>query len=185
MCRGRCRAAHPARLRTGCACRRGARGRERPHGIHVGQDLGRDRRQLADQRVLVDFGLPEATAQRVVMHQQPVDLGPEVVQVLEILHADGAAPDLVLVGRPMPRPGGADLLAAGGLLAQLIELAVQRQDERGVLRNLQALSELTLMPWRFKPSISLTRCHGSRTTPLPMTLSLPGRTTPDGSSASL
>ena len=42
-----------------------------------------------------------------------------------------------------------------------------------------------VMPRFVKASISMIRCQGSSTTPLPITLSLPGRTTPEGSSASL
>ena len=58
-------------------------------------------------------------------------------QVGEIHEADGAAADLVLVGRADAALGGAD--AGGGTvgLAQRLELAVQRQDQGGVLGDAQ------------------------------------------------
>ena len=40
-------------------------------------------------------------------------------------------------------------------------------------------------PWPRSLAISVTRCQGSTTTPLPMTLSLPPRTMPEGSRLSL
>ena len=60
--------------------------------------------------------------------------------VLEILHADGAAADLVFIGRADAAAGGADLAFAGGFLTQLIQLAMQRQDERGVFGDAQVLA---------------------------------------------
>ena len=63
--------------------------------------------------------------------------GPRRAEVLEVLHADGAPAHLVLVGRADAAPGGADLALAGRGLAQHVELAVQRQDERGVLGDAQ------------------------------------------------
>ena len=79
---------------------------------------------------LDDLRLAEPAAQRVVVHEDAVDLGPERGQVAQILHADGAPADLVLVGGPDAAAGGADLVGAGGVLADDVELAVQRQDER-------------------------------------------------------
>ncbi len=64
--------------------------------------------------------------------QQPVDLGLERLAVLQVGDADGAASDLVLVGRADAAAGGADLV--GGLrLARLVEVAVDRQDQAGVV----------------------------------------------------
>ena len=59
--------------------------------------------------------------------------GPSVVRLRKILHADGAAPDLVLVGRPDAASGGADFGGARRLLANAVELAVQRQDQDRIL----------------------------------------------------
>ena len=156
---------------------------QRPHDIDEGKDLRRDLGELAHQRVLADLGHAQTAPQRVVVHEQAVDLGAQSAEVLEVLGADGAPSDLVLVGRADAAPGGADALLGGSRLAQLVELAMQRQDQRGVLGDLRLCGSIS-MPCP-RPSISLTRCQGSSTTPLPMTLSLPGRTTPEGRSASL
>jgi hypothetical protein len=74
-----------------------------------------------------------------MVHQDAVHLGSEGAQVLKVLHADGASADLVLVGRADAAPGGADLALAGSGLAQHVKFAVQRQDQRGVLGDPQAL----------------------------------------------
>ena len=47
------------------------------------------------------------------------------------------------------------------------------------------LSGVTVTPCPPSFSTSSTKAHGSTTTPLPMTESLPGRTTPEGSRLSL
>ena len=66
-----------------------------------------------------------------------------------------------------------------------VEFAVQRQNQRGIVGDLQIvgrdLDALRRDPFDFVDQMA----RGSSTTPLPMTESLPGRTMPDGSSASL
>ena len=89
-----------------------------PGHVDERQDLGRDLGKLAHQRLFGDLRLAEPAAQRVVVHEDAIDLRPERRQVAQILHADGAAPDLVLVGGPDAAAGGADLAGAGRLLAQ-------------------------------------------------------------------
>ena len=108
--------------------------------VDVGQDLRRDLGQLGEHRLLGELRLAEAAAQRVVVHEDAVDLGAERRRVAQILHADGAAADLVLVGGADAAAGGADLAGAGGFLADCVELAVQRQDERGVLGDAQVVA---------------------------------------------
>ena len=71
------------------------------------------------------------------MGQQPFDLGVQGLQVLQIHDPDGAAPDLVFIGRSDAALGGADLAGACGGFAQGIEFAVQRQDQGRVFRNPQ------------------------------------------------
>jgi hypothetical protein len=84
-----------------------------------------------------EFRLAQAAAQRVVMGEQTVDLGRQRLEIGEIHHPDRAAADLVLVGRADAAPRGADLGAGirRRVLAQRVELAVQRQDQRGVVGN--------------------------------------------------
>ena len=56
----------------------------------------------------------EAAAQRVVVRQQAVDLVRQGVEVGQIHQADGAAADLVLIGRADAAAGGADRGAGVG-----------------------------------------------------------------------
>ena len=56
----------------------------------------------------VEFRQVEAAAQRVVMRQQAVDLVRQRIEIGEIHQADGAAADLVFIGRADAAPGGAD-----------------------------------------------------------------------------
>ena len=114
---------------------------QRPDRIHVGQHLRRDRGELVVDRARRDLGHAEPAAQRVVMRQQPLDLAVERLQVGEIHQPDGAAADLVLVGRADAAAGGADrALAAMAVLARDVELLVQRQDQRGVLGDAQVVA---------------------------------------------
>ena len=73
------------------------------------------------------------------MRQQPVDLAVERRQVGEVHQPDGAAADLVLVGRTDAAPGGADAVAELDDLARDIELLMQRQDQRGILGDAQVV----------------------------------------------
>ena len=106
---------------------------QHPHVIDEGQDARRNLGQFALQGIPLYLGFAEPAPQRVVVHQQPINLGAQRAEVLQILRADGPAADLVLVGRPYAASGRADLALARRALAQLIELAMQRQDQRGVL----------------------------------------------------
>ncbi len=72
-----------------------------------------------------------------MMRKQALDLAVEHFQVGQIHQADGAASDLVLIGRADAAAGGPDSALAGGLLARDVELLVQRQDQRRVFRNPQ------------------------------------------------
>ena len=102
-----------------------------------GSTLRRDRREIVVDRLAGDLGQADAAAQRVVMRQQPVDLGAERRQVGQIHEADGAAADLVLVGRADAALGGADAGRELPILADRLELAMQRQDQRRVLGDAQ------------------------------------------------
>src|SRR5262249_40608245 len=53
--------------------------------------------------------------------------------------ADGAAPDLVLIGRPDAAAGRADRLFAAPRVARTVEAAVRRQDQRGIVGEVQIL----------------------------------------------
>ena len=73
------------------------------------------------------------------MEQQLAEPGLQGFDVAQIAETDGAAADLVLVGRADAAAGGAELGAAAGLLARLVQLAVNRQDQADVLGERQRL----------------------------------------------
>jgi hypothetical protein len=71
----------------------------------------------------------------------------------EIHQADGAAADLVFIGRSNAAAGGADCGRRACGLAQRVELAMQRQDQRDVLGDAQVVGAdgdaLPLQPIHF------------------------------------
>ncbi len=73
------------------------------------------------------------------MRQDAIDLGGQRLHVGQIHDADGAAADLVFVGRANAAARGADLGAAvgGGVFAHAIKFAVQGKNERGIVCNAQ------------------------------------------------
>ena len=75
-----------------------------------------------------------------MVHKDPVDLGAQRVEGLEVLHPNSAAAHFVFVGRADATPRGADFTSAGGGLAQLVELAVEGQDECCVFSYAQVLA---------------------------------------------
>ena len=106
-----------------------------PHRLRIFEHEGRDLAQFGEQLLAVDRLLFEPRAQRVVMRAQPVELRFEMVEMRQIAHADRAAADLVLVSRTDAAPGGADLARSGGRFAQPVEIAVDRQDQRAIVRH--------------------------------------------------
>ena len=85
----------------------------------------------------IDGLAPETGAQMVVVSAKPVEQRLEFAEVGKVADADRAAADLVLIGRPNAAPSGADLAGARGVLAQRVEVAVNRQDERAGLGDHQ------------------------------------------------
>jgi hypothetical protein len=71
------------------------------------------------------------------MGEQPLDLVAERRQIGQVHEANGAAADLVLIGRADAALGGADAGGRAVGLAQGFELAMQRQDQRRVFRDTQ------------------------------------------------
>ncbi len=71
------------------------------------------------------------------MRQQTVDLVRQRVEVGQVHQADGAAADLVFIGRADAAAGGADRRGRVGGFAQRVEFAVQRQDQGDVLGDAQ------------------------------------------------
>lgn len=72
-----------------------------------------------------------------MVRQQPVDLVRQRIEIGEVHQPDGAAADLVLVGRPDATPCGADRGQRVGGFPERIEFAVQGQDQRDVFGDAQ------------------------------------------------
>ncbi len=99
----------------------------------------------------LEFGQVEAAAQRVVMRQQAVDLVGQRVGIGEIHQPDGAAADLVFIGRADAALGGADGVDRVAGFAQRIEITVQRQDQRDVLGDAQVVrADGDALPFQFR-----------------------------------
>ena len=74
-----------------------------------------------------------------MVRAQPVQLRLYLVEMRQIAHADRAAAHLVLIGRADAAPRRADLAGTRRRLAQTIEVAVQRQDQRAIVGNCEIL----------------------------------------------
>jgi hypothetical protein len=108
-----------------------------PYRLGVRQQFRRKRQQTGQDLVTFEFGQVEAPAQRVVMRQQAVDLVGQRIGIGEIHQPDGAAADLVLIGRADAALGGADGMDRVAGFAQRIEVTMQRQNQRDVLGDAQ------------------------------------------------
>ena len=60
------------------------------------------------------------------MGAEAVELRAELAEMGEVADPDRAAADLVLISRADAAPGGADLAGAARILAQRVEIAVDR-----------------------------------------------------------
>ena len=79
----------------------------------------------------------------VVVLEVGLQLGGETLAVEEVVHAQRAAGDLVLVGGADALARGADLVAGGlGGLARTVERGVVAEDERAARADTQALAHL-------------------------------------------
>ncbi len=112
---------------------------QRPDRIHVRQNLRRDRGEILVDRRTVEFRKPEATAQRIVMGKQPLDLWRQRRQIGQIHEPNGAPADFILISRADAAFGGADAGRRIVGLAKCIELLMQRQDQRCVLGDTQII----------------------------------------------
>ena len=164
--------------------RRSATSRSRHTGRANGSTKSAISARSRAQPLAVDRRLAEAGAERVVVRAQAVEQRVELVEMGEVADADRAAADLVLIGRADAAPRGADLARADGVLAQRVEVAVDRQDQRAGLGDHQHVGRDRRRPAPAMRSTSAFSAHGSSTTPLPITDGVP-RTMPDGSSDNL
>ena len=84
----------------------------------------------------------------------------------------------------MPRPV-VPILAAPAASSRMRSRSWWSGRISGAFSAIIRFAGLIATPWAASLSISASSAQGSTTTPLPMTLSLPGRTMPEGSSDSL
>ena len=108
-----------------------------PHRLHMRQDARRQRQQPSSSACLLERLGAQAAQQRVVVQQQLVQLVGQRLRLGQVAHADGAAGDLVLVGRADAAARGADLAVAARRLPRAVQGRVQRQDQRGVVGDAQ------------------------------------------------
>ena len=105
---------------------------------HERQDFRSDGQKLLADGLGARGGQPHATTQRMMVGQQTLDLVVERIGLGEVHEPDRSPRNLVLVGRADAAFGRADLRSAGAPRFSLgVEFAVQRQDERDVLGNLE------------------------------------------------
>ncbi len=111
-----------------------------PDGPREGQHLRRDLGQLLFSAALSTGVRAEADPQRIVVGEQAFEPALDGIGIGQVADPDRAAADLVLISRADAAPGGADLQpVAEGILAHAVELAVDRQDQRGIVGDAQGL----------------------------------------------
>ncbi len=99
-------------------------------------ELRRERERFIARLLERHFGLLEILRQHeVVIVEQLRELRREAVRVEQVLHADRAPRDLVLVGGADAAAGRADLVARGRALARLVERHVISQHQRAGRRD--------------------------------------------------
>ena len=110
-----------------------------PHRAGELEDEIGDLGEVVDQPLAIDRRFAEACTQRIVVRGQPVELGFEMVEMGKVANTDRAPADLVLVCRADAAQRRADLARAAGGFAQSVEIAVERQDQRAIVGDVQRL----------------------------------------------
>jgi hypothetical protein len=105
----------------------------------------------------------------VQVQQLTLELFTKALRVLEVLHTQRAARNLVFIGRADAAAGGADFFGAAlfaVVLARDVQGGVEWQDQRAGLEMRKR--ERTSTPAFSSPSISSNSLAADSTTPLPM-----------------
>ena len=100
-----------------------------------GQDLVADRQQCLEHRLRVGLVLAGGAKPDIVMRRHRLELGAQRVFAGQVAETHGAAGDLVLIGRADAAAGGADLAGAAHRLARMVDSLMNRQDQRGGVRD--------------------------------------------------
>ena len=98
-----------------------------------GQNLGGDVGQGFEEFRRIDLGQVKPPAKGLVVGQQAFDLAFKSLGIGKVRDADRPAADLVLIGRANAATGGADLACARLGLARGVQIAVNGQDQGGVV----------------------------------------------------
>jgi hypothetical protein len=109
-------------------------------GDHRHDGRGHREQLVAHRREGQRFGLVVVHEHEVVQLEQAFEAGGEAIGVGEVLHAQRAPSDLVLVGRADAAAGRADLDVAERALARLVERDVHGQHERARGRDAQPIA---------------------------------------------
>ena len=118
-----------------------------PRRLRELQHRRRDLAQRFEQLGPVHRVPAEPGTKRVMMRAQPVELRVQPVEIAQVANANGAAPDLVLVGRTDASPRRADLAGARRVLAHSVEVAVNGQDQRAIVGDGEIVrSDLDALP---------------------------------------
>ncbi len=105
---------------------------------HEGQNLRRDGEKLLAYGAGARRRQAHPAAKRIMMGEQTIDPVVEPIRLREIHQPYRAPGDLVLVGRTNAAPGCADLGSAhAGRFAMGVEFAMEREDERDILGDLE------------------------------------------------
>jgi len=115
---------------------------EQPDSLAERQDAVGHRGEFLENGIKRDLRLAQAAPQRIVVGEQPVDLGGQCVEIGKVHDPNRPAADLVLVSRSDAAAGGADPGAGIGrrVLAQRVEFAVQRQDQRRIVGDAEIVA---------------------------------------------
>ena len=101
-----------------------------PDRLGILQNAVGDILEVSQEPVPVHRRFAKSGTQRIMMGAKPVELRPEIIEMSEIADPDRAATHLVLIGRADAAAGGADLALAAGVLAQRVQITMDRQDQR-------------------------------------------------------
>src|SRR5205085_3125488 len=108
-----------------------------PYRPREGQNELRNLGEIVPETVAVDRRLAKTGAERIVVRAQAIKQRPEVVELREIADADRAATHLVLVSGADAAACCPDLARSARVLAQPVEVAVDRQDQGAIVGDHQ------------------------------------------------
>ena len=104
-----------------------------PNRLGIFEHEWRNFLEVGNQTLAVHRRLSETGTQRVMMRAEAVELRVQGIKVRQIANTDRPPANLVFISWPDTASGGADLSRTRSSLAQAIEIAVDRQDQRAIV----------------------------------------------------